>query len=350
MRTLIRFAPLTLALLLLGQGCLIGFGGGGTDGGVYRTANRGQEWIQKGAVLSVGGARSLANANILVFEADPQDPATVYAGTGEDGLFYTTDGGESWTQPRALSGARIGSIAVDPRNKCVVYATSGAVVVKTTDCTRTWSKAFEDTRAEVALASVVVDHFNPSIVFVGTSKGDLLKSSDAGASWAPQRVFGSAVARIVVDPFDSRVLMVGTRGNGVWRSPDGGANWTDVSGDLSRFDGTRDLYDLVSDRSARDTYVLVSRYGLNKTADGGTHWEAVNLLTPPGQTRIYSFALNPKNGLEMYYATATIFYRTGSGGPPWTTRRLPTSRAGSALLVDPANPASLYLGTIKLKQ
>jgi hypothetical protein len=87
-----------------------------------------------------------------------------------------------------------------------------------------------------------------------------------------------------------------------------------------------------------------------RTTDGGSHWDIIRLLTPSGQARIYGFAMNPGNGLEMYYATATIFYKSTDGGAHWTTKRLPTSRIGNALLVDAKSANVIYLGTLLLKK
>jgi photosystem II stability/assembly factor-like uncharacterized protein len=351
MRTITKFIPVIAAVLLIGQGCPIKFsGGGGNDGGIFRSADRGANWVQKGAVLSIAGGRTMAGTNVLTVVADPQNPSTIYIGTAENGLFYSIDGGETWAQPGAIAGARIPSIAPDPKNTCTLYAVTANQVIKTTDCARSWGETFRDSRADVVLTSIAIDHFNASVIYVTTSRGDLLKSSDAGSSWIPANVFPSAAQKVIVDPFDSRALYVGTKSSGVWKSTDGGSKWVDVSADLAQFDGAKDFYDLVPDRARKDGLMIVSRFGLVRTVDAAAHWEKVALLTPPGQARIYSFASNPQNGLEMYYATATIFYASVNGGVNWTTKRLPTSRAGSAMLVNAKDPAIIYLGTLLLKK
>ena len=346
MRNTFKLGIVAAAILLIGQGCPIKFGGvsSGNDGGVFLTTDRGAHWAQKSGLLSVAGGRSIASVSVLTFESDPQDARTIYAGTTENGIFYTLDGGESWTQPAQITGGRFQSIAVDAKRKCNVYGVTGNRVVKTDDCARTWYAVFQDSRANVTLTSIAVDHFNPSVIYITSSEGDVIRSQDYGSNWATIKVFeGGAAQKLVIDPFDSRILMVGTRAAGVWRSVNSGAAWVDVSKDLAQFDGARDLYDLVPDRSKKDSYVLVSRFGLTRTEDGGTHWQKVPLLTPPNSARIYALALNPRNGAEMYYATA-------NGGANWTTKKLPTPRAGTALMVAADNANAIYLGGTQLKK
>jgi len=353
MKKSFKFAPVLLAVALLGQGCIIQFNNAGSsDGGVWRSGNKGADWQQKNAVLSVGGARTMNTANILSFVSDPTDPLTVYVATDANGLLFTTDGGESWSQPRDLGSAKISGIALDRKDKCNVYAITGGMAVKTTDCTRTWSKIYEESRTGVALASIAVDFFNTNNVYLATSKGDIVKSTDGGVSWATitSQPFNSQVNKLVIDPSDSRIIYAGTRSDGIWKTIDGGATWVDMSSGLAQFDGAKDFYDLVPDLSKKNSLVLACRYGLLRTLDGAVTWTKIPLVTGPGQARIYSMAMNPANGQELYYSTATVFYRSANGGANWTTKRLPTSRIGSALMVSAKDANIIYLGTLQIKQ
>jgi photosystem II stability/assembly factor-like uncharacterized protein len=351
MKKIIKIAPVVFALFLFGQSCPFQFSSSSVaDGGIFKTNDGGANWAMKGAVLSTAGGRSLAETDITSIVPDPEDPATIYIGTGANGLLYTLDAGESWFEPPVLASAKINAIAVHPKDKCTVYAVSGNVVIKTTDCARTWAKVFEDTRGDVVFNTIGIDSFNPSIIYLGSSKGDVIKSTDNGASWGTPKVFGSSIVSMPIDPFDSRILYAATRSSGVWKTTDGGATWTDVSNEMNNRDGGKDIFALYPDLSKRDSYVVVSTFGLMRTTDGGNHWDIIRLLTPSGQARIYGFAMNPANGLEMYYATATIFYKSTDGGAHWTTKRLPTSRVGNVLLVDAKSPNVIYLGTLLLKK
>jgi 3D (Asp-Asp-Asp) domain-containing protein len=60
-------------------------------------------------------------------------------------------------------------------------------------------------------------------------------------------------------------------------------------------------------------------------------------------------AMDPANGQYLYYSTATVFYKSSNGGANWTTKRLPTSRIGTALMVSAKDPNVIYLGTLQVK-
>lgn len=348
----IHFVLFLLAgLVLTGAGC-ISFTGGdqsGVDGGIFKSADKAENWQQKVAVAAVKPG-SLANANIVSLVFDPQDSRTMYLATAENGLFYTTDGAESWFIAGSLSGGKINAVAPDAKNTCNVYASAGNKIFKTSDCTRSWQNIYVDTRADQVVTALAADSYTPNIIYAGLSGGDMLKSTDSGASWTVIKRFENQVAKILVNFYDTRIIYVGTQGRGVWKTTDGGANWTDLSEKLNQFDGARDFKNLILDFSKHDSLILASRYGLLKTTDGGANWQAIELLTPPGSVDIYSLATNPQNGNEIYYGTSSTLYKTSDGGARWVTKKLPTTRAATYLLVDPGNGSIVYLGTTRFQK
>ncbi len=341
---------LLASLFLTGAGC-IQFGGGSQalDGGVFKSTDKAESWQQKVALAAVRPS-SIANVNVSVMVFDPQDPRTIYLGTAENGLFYTLDGAESWFQVSAFSSGLINAIALDSKDKCNVYVAAGNKIFKTTDCLRSWQNIYVDTRPDQVITSVVVDFYNPSIVYAGLSGGEFLKSNDAGGSWTAIKRFENKITKILFAPEDSRVIYVATLNQGIWKSTDSGINWGNLNEDLHQYGGAFEFKNLVVDTSQKDTLILASKYGLLKTRDGGKTWQPINLLTPPGSVDILSLALNPQNGNEIYYGTSSTLYKSVNGGEKWTTRRLPTTRAATYLLVDFKNPNTVYLGTTKFKK
>ncbi|PKM87849.1 hypothetical protein CVU83_02450, partial [Candidatus Falkowbacteria bacterium HGW-Falkowbacteria-2] len=77
-------------------------------------------------------------------------------------------------------------------------------------------------------------------------------------------------------------------------------------------------------------------------------WENIKLITPEKDAIINAVAVNPKNSQELFYVTNTTFFRSLDGGVTWTSKKLPTTRAGSDLLVDFNNPNIMYMGTLKI--
>lgn len=349
------YLPLILfSLFALGVGC-VQIGGqssavSGNDGGVWKSGDKGVTWTQKVLIPTTGTAKkSIGPTNVVTFTVDPSDRKAVYIGTAEHGLFYTLDGGDSWLQVAALPG-RILSVAVDPGDKCTVYATLENKVQRTTDCARTWSTAYFETRTDKAITALAISPRDGRVIFAGNSAGDLNMSSDGGGSWATVKRFDSEVKKILIVPADTKTVYVGTKSSGIWKSKDNGATWTDVSEGIRQYSGSFEYRDLVLDLSSPDTVLYASQFGILRTTDGGGKWDKIDLLTPPGSATIYSLAVNPKDGREIYYGTATTFYSTVDGGAKWKTRKLPSSRAATAMLVDPEAVNMLYLGVSRLKQ
>ena len=79
-------------------------------------------------------------------------------------------------------------------------------------------------------------------------------------------------------------------------------------------------------------------------------WKDINLITPPGTVDIYSLAVNPKNGQEMFYGTDVTLYKTIDGGKSWITKKMPSSRAASALLINPDDPNIMYMGVKRVEK
>src|SRR5215510_8322101 len=96
---------------------------GGADGGIVKTTNDGTTFkaiFDNQAVLSIG-AITIA----------PSDPNVIWVGTGEgdprntasfgNGVYRSTDAGETWKHVGLDDSERIKRIVVDPRNPDIAY-------------------------------------------------------------------------------------------------------------------------------------------------------------------------------------------------------------------------------------
>lgn len=320
----------------------------GNDGGVWKSVNKSSDWAQVNIVPTAGGMGSLNGINVADLVFDPQDNNAIYLASAGSGLFYTWDGAKSWKYVDSLGGGYVNSIAIDYKNKCVLYAALQNKLWKSSDCARSWQAMYYDTRANVYVSAVSVDPVNGNVVYAGLSGGDLIKSTDAGMSWSTTQRFNDKVQKIIVHPSKTNIIFAATQDNGLWKSTDSGAHWTDLRPKTDKFSGSNQIYDLDLDKEAKVMY-LTSQYGIIVSNDLGENWQKVDLLTPSGAVHIYSFAVNPANAAEIYYSTASTFYSSFDGGKNWATKKLPSSRAGSALLVNPKDGSMLFLGTKKLE-
>jgi hypothetical protein len=98
-------------------------------GGVWKTTNRGLSFTP---IFDNGGTH-----NSCCIEIDPKNSNILWLGTGEnhsqrsahfgDGLYKSTDAGQTWNRVGLENSEHIGRIAIDPRNSDHVYVAATAV-------------------------------------------------------------------------------------------------------------------------------------------------------------------------------------------------------------------------------
>lgn len=345
----------TSFFLLLASVAFLGFGCGSsssqTDSGVFITTNGGKDWEQSSLVLTSQGLGTLVSTDVALLEMDPQDPYVLYAGTSKRGLLYSEDAGQSWMRPRldALKDGYIRDIEVDPTAVCTVYVAKDQRLYKTTDCGRSFdSEVYIETRSEVNVHRIAADWYNPQIIWVGLTNGDILKSEDGGETWRTAISSNTGVTDILVSNADSRVVVVATSKDGFLKTTDGGATWNKIEDDLKDYKNANRVYGLTQTKEG-GIVIASTSYGLLRSSDMGSTWESITLLTAAGEVSIQAFGVAPDNANLIYYASGSTFYRSDDGGSTWTTSKLQTTKTPDTLVVDPSDTSRVYLGVIKLE-
>ncbi|OGH60533.1 MAG: hypothetical protein A2848_02815 [Candidatus Magasanikbacteria bacterium RIFCSPHIGHO2_01_FULL_50_8] len=332
------------ALVLLGAGCGGSAASTGPDGGIFKSVDAGTTWVSKSRLLTVGTPASFAPTDVTTVVVDPKDPKAMWVGTSANGIFYTFDGGEGWLIAKNFAPAElmltesiVNGLAVDPENSCVVYATITApttksYLIRTVNCGRSWGVlyAFNELKEE-QLRAVAVNPSNPKQLFLGDTAGDVFRSDNAGASWKKVVRFEDRAIRTIAIHKNGNVF-VGTARGGLRMSYDAGENWQQA--ELKQFAGAEEVY-AIAFAPANPTRLLIgTKYGILRSDDLGKTWTAYELLTAPIETQILSVAVNPKNSNRIFYGTPSGFYRTEDDGKTWTTKRMPTTRVPKNILVD----------------
>jgi photosystem II stability/assembly factor-like uncharacterized protein len=216
----------------------------GTSGfdlwGVFKSTDGGIHWNPS----SVGFPPVLDNISsavtTLVF--DPQNPATLYAGTTV-GVFKSADAGTSWSaQNDGLLDRWASAFALDPRTPSTLYVATVAGVHKSTDGGAHWTLSDKGLphlfilQPLPGVASLTVDPHDPATVYAGTVRG-VFKSTDGGANWSFSmsgvHFIGSHVSAVAIDPQTPRSLYAATAGAGIYRSTDSAQTWTPFDAGLS---------------------------------------------------------------------------------------------------------------------
>ncbi len=313
---------------------------------LFRTTSRGDVWAMKNDIYGVGGvSRKIQYANLNAMKYDPQDPNTIYIAT-DTGIYYTFNRGDGWFQTLSDKGI-VNDIAIDPANKCVLYALVHDSIYKSTDCSRSWDRIHFTSTAGEYFTAILVSKADSRLVFVGTSTGLLLQSSNGGVSWEIKQPINSPIGILLPHPNKPQSFIMVTPNFGIQRTDDNAQTWISlnqkpvyaadgkpmVAGDqrpltLNDLPGTTNYYDLKFDTSQKDGLIYASSYGIFRFINND-HWQEIKILSLQSQQRIFSVAVDGTNGNNIYFATTGAFYRSSNAGVDWTVKRLAQIFAGS---------------------
>jgi len=363
-KKLIITSILLLALFL--GGCSVNIkskSGGGNDGGVYVSPNKGDTWKQMVMVPSIDGrTKDIGFVNVNSLEMDPNDSAAVYLASDEFGLYYTYDINNGWNKVEQLGSNTVLDVEVDPKEKCKLYVALDNKVMKTTDCSRSWKQIYLVPNQEFRISDVAVDHFNTSHIYIATSAGDLIKSIDNGQNWRTIQRFNNPIKEVIINPQDSREVYVATSKNELYRFNANsnlsyeeltqfrnrldGTNWRNISKGLESYEIGNKFVSLEFSKDGQDI-IWASNKALLRSPDGGLSWLPLDLLTLSEETNIKAMAINPDNAEEIYYGTDSVFVKSIDGGATWSVNDLPSGRVTSDIVIDYKNTKILYLAVAR---
>lgn len=347
MKNYMRLLVPVALFVFLGAGCLGGGDTAGANGGFFVSVDSGKNWTASSALPTASGVSSISNADITAIEIDPSDTSAYYLGTVANGMLFSYDSGTTWQRPEnesARSG-KVVDVEVDPRDICTVYVLKSSRVLKSTTCGRTFDdQTYVESRSDESLTSMTVDWYNPNVVYITSTAGDVLRSTDAGKTWASLYRADDQVTAFTVSNADSRVLLVGTRRHGLLRSTDGGATWTEMEDPMKKeFKNSDKVYAFAQTADGGALY-MTSAYGIVSSSDNGATWKGLSLIPSSGEVEVSAIGVDPTDGNNIFFSAAHTLYHSVDGGLNWTTSELPTTRAGAAITVDPENAARVMLG------
>ena len=344
---IIKFFPLLLLVVLLSTGCVIGVTTSptGKGGGVFVSENAGTDWVNTSRLLSVDETNNFLGAQITAMVFDPQVSSTIYVGTLKQGIFFTLDGGRSWSQ--TLSNIdTIYDVAVHPNDKCHIFAATGDRLYRSLDCARSWQSILFETRPDEVLSQLAIDSSVNPVLYAGSNMGSMYRSFDQGDTWQSLAFFDSGVADIIISPDNNSKIYVGLKKDGIVRSVDAGSNWVNITDAIrANYSGFDNFHKLVISE-IDDSLIYANDYSIAISKNNGSTWQLLNLLTPPKSVYIYGLAVSNLDSNVIYYTSHDTIYKTIDGGDNWSTTRMPTSKVLSSLLITPTNNNLIFGGAI----
>ncbi|MBI5866048.1 MAG: hypothetical protein HZB38_16390 [Planctomycetes bacterium] len=299
------------------------------SGGVWKTTDFGATWVPL--------TDELSTLNHGVLGIDPQNPDTIYAGTGEyttgsggDGLFRSTDGGLNWTRIATAGqvGANCSKVVVDPSNPLRVFVSGSAGIVRSVDGGATWATVLGG-----SCSDLVINRTTPIVMFAGRHNDGIYKTVDGGDTWnrLSSGLPSTDVHRIVLAISRSTpatlyaAIINGSAGlRGFYKTTNSGGAWTQLTStpDFPRPQGWYDCCVIVDSSSANTVYCggVFPDYavaGIIKTTDGGTTWTDITRGSIAGQVHpdIQTFAIGPTG--TLWVGCDGGVWKSSNGGQTW---------------------------------
>jgi photosystem II stability/assembly factor-like uncharacterized protein len=323
---------------------------GSVGGGVWQTIDAGVVWkpIFDGQPAASIGALAVA----------PSDPKVIYAGTGEsdirsnlssgDGIYKSTDGGQTWANIGLRDSRQISRIVVDPQNANIVYI--GALghayapnnergVYKSTDGGSTWTKVL-DQGPDIGVSDLAIATQDSKLLFATTWRshrppwstyapldgpgGGLFRSQDSGQSWSrltknglPEGDWGRTAVAVSPNGKIVYAIISASKKPGLYRSDDGGDTWTLQNEDRRLTSRAWYFGNITVDPNNPDV-IYIPNVALYRSEDGG---KTISIVRgAPGGDDYHQIWVDPKDSARMILATdqgATISLNYGQTWSSW---------------------------------
>ena len=333
-------------------------------------------------------------ADLAVVESKPQ---VFYIGTGTGGVWKTENHGTSWTplfddQP----ASSIGDVTLDQSNPNLVWVGTGEPqnrqssgwgngVYKSTDAGNTWRHmGLEGTKH---IGRILIHPRNPAVVYVA-AVGDLwgpneergvFRTKDGGETWEKVLYIDEHTGAIdlAMDPGDPNTIFAGMYqrqrtgwgfngggpGSGLYRTFDGGDSWTELTEGLPEGDKGRIGVDVFR-QDGNVVYALIEadartpgrgrggggggggarKSGLYRSLDRGDTWERMSNTNP--RPMYYSqVRIDPSNPDRIYVLGTSLMVSDDGGGTFRNDGARQIHVDHHALWINPNDPGHLILGS-----
>lgn len=355
---------------------------GAATGGVFKSTDGGITWFpifDDQAVLTIGD-----------LAVDPNQPETIYVGTGEangghnnfpgGGVYKSMNGGATWQFIGLELTTSIGRIIVDPANSNRVFvAAVGSYFAKDSDRGvyrsenggQTWQQVLFVNDSTGAI-DLVIDPNNPAKLFAATwerirppkfgthlngSSSGIYRTLDGGDTWqrlgateglpGPRQNVGRIGLAICATQPDQLYALYTNSGysyDSHYRSRDGGNSWQQLPSTQTLRDGFVNFswyFGNVRVHPANPERVYILDVDMMLSNDGGASWNFANTSHVDHHALAFD-PLDPNHQIVGH--DGGLDYSTNNGGTWKKVEALPVTQFYQ-ITIDQTNPERLYGGT-----
>lgn len=322
----------------------------------------------------------LVSGRIAALALHPEDDDILYLGGGSGGLWKTTDGGDNWTPLFEDVGTlSISAIWIDPDDPETVWVgtgdhTQGCLgyfgmgLYRSEDGGQTFTARNGSPGHSLDLSYIsALTRTSQGVLLAGghaycddgvTRDGGLYRSTDDGDTW--DLVLNGAVGDLIVRADDPMVIFAAvgrfsSAENGIYRSEDAGVTWDRLENGVEFGVGTGRIRIAAAPSNPDFIYAVVNHLNneaaVYRTLDGGDSWSFRFDDVCEGQCWYnLSIAVNPKDPAEVIVGSVRPFISLDGGlsfNPlvdSWGDTQA-VHQDVHAILYHPENPDRFWLGT-----
>lgn len=320
----------------------------GTNGGeIYQSSDNGFSF-QK-----VEGERINDSIQSIQAVADDQANLTILISAWHGGFYASQDGGKTWEE-RSQGLTRTGQAEKDDEphfselEVSAGFQADGTIFLagfdglfKTTDKGNSWQQLYTLSPRAITSLSISPNYGEDATLAVGSYKNEAYISQDAGESW---RLINSGLTKVLFNRYGQRALelhrarfynlsfspsyhsdntLFSVLNYYFFKSSNAGKTWKESRPPAKKGYSQRGRFMAVSPAFENDqTVYLVTRYGglVYQSVDGGGNFTTLGAIDQD----LNSLAISPnyKNDKTLYASGAAGIYKTTDSGETW----LPTTQ------------------------
>lgn len=345
---------------------------GAAGGGVWKSTNGGVQFkpVFEEYPQSIGAIK-----------IDPNHPDTVWVGTGEtwtrnstsvgDGIYKTTDGGDTWKKMGLGQSERIARIIIHPDSPDTVFvavpghlwdANEERGIFRTTDGGKSWEKVLY-INENTGCSDIAIDPENPDILYAGMwefrrtpwsfySGGEgsgLYKSEDGGNTWKKltEGIPKGELGRIAVSvsPITPKLVyaLIESENSGLYLSEDSGTSWEKVNNTIPVQERPFYFSNIIAD-PVDTNRVYKPSFNLHVSNNKGKNFRVAYISGGNVHPDMHAFWVSKRNNKLLYMGSDGGVYVSRDMGSSWSPlRNLPVSQFYH-VSVDMEKPYNVYGG------